>query len=89
MADSHTPAAEAHADAHDYQRGSMQITEQASTFDLFIFLAKWGSLSIAVLILALTLWFHPGGSFIAAVIGAVVLGGAGFVALKSKPDAAH
>ncbi|GAA0201618.1 putative membrane protein [Brevundimonas nasdae] len=89
MADSHTPAAEAHADAHDYQRGSMQITEQASTFDLFIVLAKWGSLSIAVLILALTLWFHPGGSFGAAFIGAAVLAVAGFFALKSKPGAAH
>ena len=73
MADPH------HADdANAYVRGHMAIKEQISTFRLFLDLAKWGSLAVACLVLLLTLWFHPGGSFMAAVIGAVggALGGA-------------
>ena len=90
MADAHNPAtAEADADATAYVRGGMQINEQAATFKLFMDLAKWGSLAVACLLLFLTLWFHPGGSFGAAFIGAAVLAVAGFFALKSKPGAAH
>ena len=90
MADLHDTAnAPADADARAYLHGHMEVREQVSTYRLFLNLAKWGSLAIAVLLLFLTLWFHPGGSFMAAVIGAVVLGGVGFVALKSKPGAAH
>ena len=90
MADLHNPAtAEADADAHAYQRGSMEINEQTATFGLFIGLAKWSSLAIAVAVLFLTLWFNPGGSFIAAVIGAVVVAVIGAFALKSKRDAGH
>ena len=40
-----------------------------------------------ILLLFLTLWFHPGGSFMAGLIGAVVLSVAGWFALKSKPKA--
>ena len=90
MADLHDTAnAPADADAQAYLHGHMEVREQISTYRLFLNLAKWGSLAIAVLLLFLTLWFHPGGSFMAAVIGAAVLGGVGFVALKSKPGAAH
>ena len=86
MADPHTPA---DADANAYVRGDMAINEQVSTFRLFVDLAKWGSLAVACLLVFLTLWFHPGGSFIAGLIGAVVLGVVGFVALKPKPGSAH
>ena len=90
MADAHNPAtAEADADASAYVRGGMQINEQAATFKLFMDLAKWGSLAVACLLLFLTLWFHPGGNLMAALIGAVVLGVVGFVALKPKADAGH
>jgi len=90
MADPHNPAtAEADADAHAYVHGSMEINEQASTFHLFILLAKWGSLAVAVGVLFLTLWFHPGGSFVAGLIGAVALAVIGWFALKAKPTAAH
>jgi FtsH-binding integral membrane protein len=90
MADLHdTTTAPADADAQAYMHGHMEVREQVSTYGVFLTLAKWGSLAIAALLLFLTLWFHPGGSFMTAVIGAAVLGGVGFVALRSKPDAAH
>ena len=88
MADhDHTATGPADADAHSYMRGHMEVREQISTYRLFLTLAKWGSLAIAVLLVFLTLWFHPGGSFIAGLIGGAVLGVAGWFALKSKPKA--
>ena len=78
MADPH------HADAHDdYVRGSQKIDEQASTFALFINLAKWGSLLTAATLIFLVLWFQPGGSFIGGAITAFVVLAAGFFFLKS------
>ncbi|KQW79550.1 aa3-type cytochrome c oxidase subunit IV [Brevundimonas sp. Root1279] len=79
MADPH------HVDAHDdYVRGSMEISEQQSTFDLFINLAKYGSLIIAAVLLFLVLWFQPDGSLIAGVIAAAVMLVAGFWYLGQK-----
>ena len=79
MADPH------HADAHDdYVRGSQEISEQESTFDLFMGLAKWGSLLIGVSVLFLVMWFQPGGSFIAGAISGVVLLAVGIFALRKK-----
>lgn len=79
MADNH---------AHDdYVRGSMEISEQESTFKLFIFLAKYGSLAIAAVLAFLTIWFMPNGSFFGGLIVAVVLMAVGIFALRSKPDA--
>jgi hypothetical protein len=46
-------------------------------------LAKWGSLVIAALLLFLTLWFQPGGSLVAGLIGGGVLAVAGGFFLKS------
>ncbi len=77
--------AEPHAPSEPYVRGEMQITEQASTFKLFIDLAKWGSLAVACLLLFLTLWFHPGGSLVVAAGATVVLAAVGVFALKAKP----
>ena len=37
----------------------------------------------------LTLWFHPGGNFVVALLGTVVLAVAGFFALRSKHDVVH
>ena len=80
MADPH------HADSHDaYVRGSQEISEQTSTFTLFMGLAKWGSLVVAALLLLLTLWFQPGGSLFTGLIAAVVMLVAGWFFLKSKP----
>ena len=84
MADPH------HADAHDdYVRGSQEISEQESTFDLFMGLAKWGSLLIGVSVLFLVMWFQPGGSFIAGAIAAFVVLVVGVFALRSKKKSQH
>jgi Bacterial aa3 type cytochrome c oxidase subunit IV. len=83
MADPH------HAtDAHDaYVRGSQEISEQESTFALFIGLAKWSSLALAVTIAFLLIWFMPGGSFVGGFITGVVLLAVGVFALSSKKKA--
>ena len=82
MADPH------HADAHDdYVRGSQEISEQTSTFSLFMGLAKWGSLLTAVTLVFLVLWFQPGGSFVAGAISAFVVLVVGVFALRSKKKA--
>ena len=82
MADPH------HADAHDdYVRGSQEISEQTSTFSLFMGLAKWGSLLTAVTLVFLVLWFQPGGSFVAGAISAFVVLAVGVFALRSKKKA--
>ena len=68
----------------DYVRGSQEISEQVSTWHLFLALSKWGSLVIAAGLLFLVLWFQPGGSFFAGLISAIVLLIVGFFALRSK-----
>jgi hypothetical protein len=78
------------ADPHahdDYVRGSQEISEQVSTFHLFMAMAKWGSLVIAALLAFLTLWFMPSGSFIGGAIAMVVMLVAGWFFLREKPDA--
>ena len=81
MADPHHSDAQAH---DDYVRGSQEISEQAATYSLFMGLAKWSSLAIAVAIVFLLLWFQPGGSFIAGAIAAFVLLVVGVFALRKK-----
>lgn len=76
------------SDAHAYQRGSMEISEQAATYSAFMGMAKWGSLATAVAVTFLTVWFMPGGNFFAGFISAVVLAVAGWFFLK-KPKSAH
>ena len=79
MADPHhAPAAH-----DDYVHGSQEISEQTSTFHAFLGLTKWGSLIIAALLMFLTIWFQPGGSFIGGAITAVVMLVAGYFFLKS------
>ncbi len=75
------------ADNHDtdYQRGTMEISEQAATYNLFMGLTKWGSLATAVILLFLTLWFAVGAGFLAALIGAGAMTAAGIFFLRSKP----
>ncbi len=83
MADNHSPTDHADHDADAYVHGTMTVEEQTATYSLFMNLAKWGSLVVAAVLLFLTLWFQPGGSFLAGAIGGGVLAVAGFVFLKS------
>ena len=80
MADQHADNAE-----HAYVHGSMEISEQVSTWHLFVFLAKWGSLLTAAILLLLTVWFAVGAGFVAGLISGVALFVVGFFALRSKP----
>lgn len=86
MADPHT--ADAH-DSHDaYAHGTQEISEQVATFSLFQGMAKWGSLGIAALLAFLTIWFMPGGSFMAgAIVFVVMMVGGGFFLRSPKPSA--
>lgn len=72
-------------DAEAYLRGSQEISEQVATWNLFAGLAKWGSLFTAACILFFTAWFMPNGGFFLALILTVVLVGAGWWFLRSKP----
>ena len=74
------------ADPHahdDYVHGSMEITEQKATFDLFMGMAKYGSLAIAALLTFLTIWFMPNGNFFAGAIAGVVLLVVGVLVLRA------
>ena len=87
MADPHNPAtAEADADAKAYLRGSMEINEQVSTFHLFNFLTKWGSLFCVCLVLFVAVLMSTGG-FFGAVGASLAVAVIGFVALKSRKKA--
>jgi len=75
--------------AGDYHRGEMDIQEQAATFAAFNSMTKWGSLSVAVLLLFITLLFCTKAGFIGSAIAAVVLLAAGVFFLRDKPVPAH
>ncbi|QDH73886.1 aa3-type cytochrome c oxidase subunit IV [Brevundimonas sp. M20] len=74
------------ADPHahdDYVRGSMEIQEQKSTYDLFMVLSKYGSLGIAVLLTFLTIGFMYDGSLLVGAGAAIVLLAVGIFFLRS------
>lgn len=75
--------------ASDYHHGDMNITEQVRTFHLFNGLTKWGSLTVATLLLLLTLWFCVGTGFLAGAISGAVLFALGVIFLRDKPQGAH
>jgi hypothetical protein len=72
----------------DYQRGAMDIQEQASTYDAFMALTKWGSLALVASLVALVVWFCTTAGFLPGLISAVVVTVGGIVLLREKP-AAH
>lgn len=75
--------------AASYHRGEMDIVEQASTFQGFIAMTKWGSLTMAVALLFVTLIFCTPAGFFQAAGAAVVVAVVGALMLRSKPGAAH
>ena len=68
----------------DYTIGSMDITEQVSTFNVIMRLVKWVSLGIAALLLLLTVWFGTPAGFFTAFLSATVLMVLGIVFLRAK-----
>jgi Bacterial aa3 type cytochrome c oxidase subunit IV len=75
--------------ASDYHRGDMDIHEQVETFHLVMNITKWGSLTLASLLLLLVLWFCTPAGFVTGLISGGVVAAIGFIILRSKPDAGH
>jgi hypothetical protein len=74
---------------HEYTQGDQEITEQVATFSLFGKMMKWGSLSVAVLLVTLVLWFCVQAGFIAGAVTGIVLAVVGVYFLRSKPAPEH
>lgn len=74
---------------HEYTQGDQEITEQLATFSLFGKMMKWGSLSVAVLLIMLVLWFCVQAGFIAGAAAGIVLAVVGVYFLRSKPASEH
>ena len=75
--------------ASDYHRGDMDIHEQVGTFHLVMNITKWGSLTLASLLLFLVMWFCTPAGFVSGLISGGVVAVIGFIVLRSKPDAGH
>jgi hypothetical protein len=75
--------------ASEYHHGEMNVSAQVATYHLFMGLTKWGSLTIAVLVLMLSLWFCVGVGFLGGLIPGIVLLAAGIFFLRDKPEDAH
>jgi hypothetical protein len=74
------------ADAsHDYHPGDQNISEQVATYSFFDGLTKYGSLTVATLVLMLTLWFCLNAGFLGGLIPGLVVAGLGLLFLRSKP----
>jgi hypothetical protein len=85
----HAPNEAADHDAAAYQHGTMSIEEQTATWNLVQNLFKWGSLAVACLLLFLTVWFQPNGSFIAGLLSALVVAAAGVFFLRGGSSSTH
>lgn len=70
----------------DYTLGTMDISEQAATFNVIMRLVKWCSLGIAALLLMLTVWFGTAAGFFPAFLSAAALMVIGFFLLRAKED---
>ena len=75
--------------AGDYHRGEMDIQEQASTYEAFGAMTKWGLLAISVVLLMITLWFCTSIGFFGGVIAGFVPAVLGVVLLREKPASGH
>ena len=74
--------------ASDYHHGDQDVSAQAASYRLFNVLAKWGSLTLAVLIVMLTLWFCIGASFLAGPHSAALVlwrASAGLLRIEARP----
>jgi hypothetical protein len=77
------------AEPSDYHRGDMDISEHTSTFNGFIALSKWGSLTIAVALLFLVMMFCAHAGLFQAALAAIVVAAVGGFILRDKPDSGH
>jgi hypothetical protein len=71
--------------ADDYHHGDQNISEQVHTYKMFDDMSKYGALTVAVLVLMLTLWFCLGINFLGGLIPGVVVLALGIWFLGRKP----
>ena len=74
--------------ASDHVHGEMEIHQQQTAFKGFMLMTKWGSLAMAVILLAATLWFCTPAGFVGGLVPAVILLALGVFFLREKPGAA-
>lgn len=72
----------------DYQRGTMDISEQSATFDLVMGLTKWGSLYISATLFFFILLFCTHTGFLGSAAAAVAMAALGTLLLRDKKTAA-
>ncbi len=70
----------------DYTLGSMDITEQAATFNVIMRLVKWICLGVAALLLFLTMWFSTEVGFFTSFASAAALMVIGYFLLRAKNE---
>ncbi len=75
--------------ASHYTHGEMDIRQNQASFHVFVLMAKWGSLAVAVGVLFFTLLFCTEVGFLGAAIPALVVLVAGIALLREKRGAAH
>ena len=73
--------------ASDYEHGHMDIRQNEASFHVFVLMAKWGSLAVAVLVLFATLWFCTDAGFWGGSIAAVILAVLGTLFLRAGGEA--
>ena len=73
----------------DYTPGHMDIHQQQASFDGFVKLTKWGSLSVAVILLFSTLMFCTTAGFLGSVVPAVIVAALGIMLLRSPGGSGH
>jgi len=74
--------------ASDYTHGHMDVRQQQGSFDIFVKLTKWGSLAVAVVVLAATIWFCTDLGFVAGAVPSLVVLALGIFFLREKPATA-
>ena len=75
--------------ASDYHHGDQDVTEHVAAYRAFDALSKYGALSVAVLVLMLTLWFCLNAGFFGGLIPGLVVLVLGLLFLRSKPAQDH
>jgi thiamine transporter ThiT len=68
----------------EFHHGGQDTTENLESYRLFLAIAKWGALHLAVVTVVLTLWFCTGAGFFGGLIPGIVLMVLGIWLLRSR-----
>ncbi|MEI9964862.1 MAG: aa3-type cytochrome c oxidase subunit IV [Caulobacteraceae bacterium] len=68
--------------------GDMDIRQHEASFEGFVRLTKWGSLTVAVLLLFFTSWICTTAGFLGGLILALITLALGIFFLRDKPESA-